>query len=58
MTNAEKFEQIFGYPPDHVTCPFECSEVKDCPYFEEEKSCRCNEFWESTYTSKNAEESN
>ena len=43
-TNREIFEEAFGY--DAGGCPFYCSDVEPCPFFEENRSCRTEEFWE------------
>ncbi len=46
MTNAEKFEEIFGLEPDTTQCPIEdCSK---CPLYDEEYYCT-ETWWESEY---------
>ena len=51
MTNAEKFEEIFGFKPDTefgvIDCPHETSE---CSYYEElDGGCHCESWWNETY---------
>ena len=45
MTNAQKYEEVFGFPPEKA-CPTEC--CSDCP-LHEEKDCHCEEWWDSEY---------
>ena len=55
MTNAEKYEQVFGFPPNSVLeCP--TSDCKKCPLFNlhrKEDLCASNEelfnWWNSEY---------
>ena len=48
MTNAEKYKEVFGFPPDKNLCPTES--CKDCPgNLNEQCLCTC-EWWESEYT--------
>lgn len=47
MTNAEKYEEVFGFPPDTGNCPTElCSE---CPgHVDDNFNCTCN-WWNEEY---------
>lgn len=55
MTNAEKFEQVFGIKPDTETmvidCPYEeTNSWSKCPYYEElDGGCRCDTWWNEKY---------
>lgn len=48
MTNAEKYQEVFGFPPDKGNCPAERCEVcpmnDDCHF----KCLRCN-WWNQEY---------
>ena len=51
MTNAEKFEEVFGFKPDVefgvIDCPHETSK---CPYYEKlDGGCHCESWWNETY---------
>ena len=53
MNNAEKYKEVFGFPPDQGNCPTEwCS---DCPI----NPCRDNEYnrvsnwWDEEYKGVN-----
>lgn len=52
MTNAEKFEETFGFKPDVnclvLRCP-EYSGEKACPYYEEDYGCHCEKWWKEAY---------
>lgn len=46
MTNAEKFEEVFGLIPDYTACPTRsCSE---CPTYNKGYDCSAK-WWESEY---------
>ena len=51
MTNAEKFEEVFGVEPDKGCCVLECETMSyPCEYFDESKGgCTCNEWWYENY---------
>lgn len=53
MTNAEKFENIFGFKPDTEFSIFDCPEDyagSQCPYYEElDGGCHCEEWWNEEY---------
>lgn len=46
MTNAEKYKEVFGFPPDKASCPAETCDI--CPGHVEECLCNCK-FWEDEY---------
>ena len=51
MTNAEKYKEVFGFPPDLDTCPTEC---KFCPIRQQGINCiqsigSCGNWWNSEY---------
>ena len=43
MTNAQKYEEIFGFPPDVDMCP--TIKCEDCP-LHEINYCNCGEWWD------------
>ena len=45
MTNAQKYEEVFGFPPDKG-CP--TAKCTFCP-LHEESDCNCEEWWNSEY---------
>ena len=46
MTNAEKYQEVFGFPPDKGCCPAERCEI--CPGHAEE--CLCTfKWWDEEY---------
>lgn len=51
MTNAEKFEEVFGFKPDTEFGVIDCSLKKsECPYYEElDGGCHCELWWNETY---------
>ena len=58
MTNAEKFEEIFGFKPDTefgvMDCPYEIPKKwYECPYYEElDGGCHCESWWNDIYKNK------
>ena len=46
MTNAEKYKEVFGFPPDKANCPTERCE--ECPGHVEECLCTCK-WWDEEY---------
>ena len=54
MTNAEKFEEVFGVKPDTESMVIDCpSEVKEpcssgCKYYED-SGCHCDAWWHEKY---------
>lgn len=46
MTNAEKYKEIFGFPPDKGSCPTESCE--NCPGHLIESLCTCK-WWDDEY---------
>lgn len=50
MTNAEKYKEVFGFPPDKGSCPTECCEF--CPGYVEECLCTCK-WWDDEYKEVN-----
>lgn len=46
MTNAEKYNEIFGFPPDKGNCPTESCEI--CPGNMGEPLCGCK-WWDEEY---------
>ena len=51
MTNAEKYQEVFGFPPDKTTCPTECCEF--CPANSKEPICVCK-WWDEEYKGSHA----
>lgn len=52
MTNAEKFEEIFGLVPDTESMVLLCNILPNdrCPYYEElDGGCRCDMWWSKEY---------
>lgn len=53
MTNAEKFENTFGFKPDTEFGIFDCPEDyagSQCPYYEElDGGCHCETWWNEEY---------
>ena len=49
MTNAEKYQEVFGFPPDKGSCPTEC--CKFCPGHVEAGLCTCK-WWDDDYKMK------
>ena len=49
MTNAEKYEKIFGREPDVYGCPQQ--HCKDCPCNKKDEGIECKpeHWWNSTY---------
>lgn len=48
MTNAEKFEEVFGVKPDTETMVLECTHAaNDCVYFS--NGCHCERWWKEPY---------
>lgn len=65
MTNAEKFENTFGFKPDTEFGILNCPEDHDgsqCPYYEElDGGCHCETWWNEEYkpnTGKEREDEN
>lgn len=54
MTNAEKFEEVFGVEPDTGCCILMCETMSyPCEYFEElDGGCNCNKWWYEQYKEK------
>lgn len=50
MTNAEKYEEVFGFPPDKENCPTECCTF--CPGQVENFHCNCT-WWDEEYKEVN-----
>lgn len=49
MTNAEKFENTFGFKPDTEFGILNCPESQ-CPYYEElDGGCHCETWWNEEY---------
>lgn len=53
MTNAEKYKEVFGFPPDKASCPTECCVF--CPGHVEECLCTCK-WWDEEYKEEYKEE--
>lgn len=45
MTNAQKYEEVFGFPLNTSFCPAE--KCKICPM--EAETCDCDKWWDSEY---------
>lgn len=43
MTNAEKYQEVFGFPPEKRNCP--TKECDICPIDKEGLSCATTEDW-------------
>ena len=55
MTNAEKFEEVFGLVPNTESMVLLCNIIPNpkCPYYEEvDGSCHCDTWWSEEYESK------
>lgn len=52
MTNAEKYEEVFGFKPDPVACP--TSKCPDCPNYDpDDETFKCQDrFWHREYKEK------
>ena len=56
MTNAEKFEEVFGVKPDTDALVLDCPSnnmymIEMCPYYDlYTRQCHCDEWWYQTYT--------
>lgn len=53
ITNAEKFEEVFGFKPDTefgiINCPQDHA-GSQCPYYEElDGGCHCETWWNEEY---------
>lgn len=50
MTNAEKFEEVFGIKPDIEAMVIDCPKVPpvDCKYWED-AGCHCEMWWREKY---------
>ena len=51
MTNAEKYQEVFGFPPDKASCPTRL--CKNCPVSPDKKNT-CNagyqyHWWDEEY---------
>lgn len=60
MTNAEKFQEVFGFEPDRQACVVKCPDMEPetaCPYFDadlsksiqERNGCHCESWWEEEF---------
>lgn len=49
MTNAQKYEEVFGFPPDKVGCPTKTCD--ECPVNGKNllSPCACEKWWNSKY---------
>lgn len=62
MTNAEKFEEVFGIKPDTefavLDCPYELAEKwNKCKYYEElDGGCHCETWWNEQYREVKADD--
>ena len=50
MTNAEKFEEIFGIEPDVESMAIDCHKAtpRECKYWED-GNCHCEAWWHEEY---------
>lgn len=50
MTNAEKFEEMFGIKPDVDSMAIDCPKVvpHECKYWED-SGCHCEAWWNEEY---------
>ena len=54
MTNAKKFEEVFGIKPDIESMVIDCTvfigdcKFGDCKYFEID-GCHCEKWWDEEY---------
>ena len=46
MTNAEKYQEVFGFPPDKNNCP--TINCESCPANNKEPICVCK-WWDEEY---------
>lgn len=51
MTNAEKFEEVFGIKPDIESMVIECPKILECKYCED-SGCHCEMWWREKYKEK------
>ena len=57
MTNAEKFEEVFGIKPDTEVIAIDCNSWDKCPYREEfDCGCRCDVWWDEKYREVKADD--
>ena len=49
MSNAEKFEEVFGFKPDNNSCPYSSSHCEECKYDDHETLGCCEKFWNAEY---------
>ena len=53
MTNAEKYEEVFGFPPDTANCPTEDCISCPCSQKDKEQIRSCNiptyDWWNEEY---------
>lgn len=55
MTNAEKFEEVFGIKPDIESMVIDCPKSSmDCKYWED-AGCHCEMWWREKYKEKSNE---
>lgn len=47
MTNAEKYQEVFGFPPEHCNCPTEDCSV--CPEHKGARRCFNPKWWDEKY---------
>lgn len=48
MTNAEKYKEVFGFPPDEGKCPTESCDFCPCN-FNGEFYCKMHNWWDEEY---------
>lgn len=53
MTNAEKFEEVFGIKPDIESMVIDCHKIPsmECKYWED-AGCHCEMWWREKYKEK------
>ena len=52
MTNAEKYKEVFGMPPDMKSCPtYKCLECPCCEFIDNKYKCNSDArmWWISAY---------
>lgn len=54
MTNAQKYEEVFGFPPDQDMCP--TKDCDKCPVDNYHDSYCINEWWDSEYKEPEAKD--
>lgn len=54
MTNAQKYEEIFGFPPDKAMCPAEKCAI--CPMMKKTESCESENWWSAEYVEPEAKD--